>query len=66
MSSLGESKQIHRRQTRYFAYYRCKLITKARRCAMGKLADEQMDNLQGIVNDNIQADGDEDDEESEA
>jgi hypothetical protein len=30
---------------------------------MGKLMDEQMKNMQGVVNDNIQADGDEDEKE---
>jgi hypothetical protein len=32
---------------------------------MGKLMDEQMDNLQGVVNDNIQADGDDEDNKEE-
>jgi hypothetical protein len=33
---------------------------------MGKLMDEQMDNMQGVVNDNIRADGDEDDNSTES
>lgn len=32
---------------------------------MGKLMDEQIDNMQGVVNDNIQADGDEDEDNTD-